>query len=52
MHYGDQSAAIERLDDCEKTSIRLKKVPNESDAGGALINRNQYIPNERDNGGL
>lgn len=51
MHYGDQSAAIERLGDCEKTSIRLKMDPNNFGAraapGETLIIRNQYIPNER-----
>lgn len=49
--YGDQSAAIKRLVDCEKTSIRLKKDPNAVGARGTrrepLIKRNQYIPNER-----
>lgn len=50
VHYGDQSAAIERLGDCEKTSIRLKKDPNAGAQGTQrepLIKRNQYIPNER-----
>lgn len=49
MHYGDQTAPIERLGDCEKKEYSLQE-----DANGArgtprepLINRNQYIPNVR-----
>lgn len=50
VHYGDQSMAVERPGDCEKTSIRLKSDPNAGAQGTPrepLIKRNQYIPNER-----
>lgn len=50
MHYGDQSMAIERLEDCEKKkSIRWQQDSNAGARGTSrepLIKRNQYIPNE------